>query len=342
MLESIDLALTRLVDAETGHRGYLLTKNRDFLQPYEGAAAETHALVGRLTNLVADSPAQLERARRLSALVDDRVQEMARVLELSESGDAAGTTARLSAGLGKRVMDDVRTVAAEMRAAEDTLLTQRAAQARLARRSALAFGFASLLVALALAVVAVSVDRNFERRHLVLTKETQARAAAERQALAAALTLQQIETFNKNILDHSGDCIQVLDPDGRVVLVNRPGLALLEVDDPNGLVGDSWTTTWLDDAGLARQAIDDAIAKGEGRFHAFRPTSKGTSKWWDVIVTPIRDGEDVDGAPGTVQKLVTVSRDITVQKYAEQERAQLLASERAARSEAERAARHER
>ena len=136
-------------------------------------------------------------------------------------------------------MDDVRAVAGEMRAAEDTLLTQRAAQARLARRSALAFGVASLLVALALAVVAVSVERNFERRHLILTKETQARAEAERQALAAALTLQQIETFNKNILDHSGDCIQVLEPDGRVVLVNRPGLALLEVDTRMAL----WATT---------------------------------------------------------------------------------------------------
>jgi signal transduction histidine kinase/CHASE3 domain sensor protein/CheY-like chemotaxis protein len=339
VLESIDLALTRLVDAETGHRGYLLTKHRDFLQPYEGAAAETHALLGRLTNLVADSPAQQQRARRLSALVDDRLEEMARVLELSESGDAAAVTARLSEGLGKRVMDDVRTVAAEMRAAEDTLLTQRAAQARLARRSALAFAVGSLLVALALAVVAVSVERNFERRHIALKEETLARAAAEREALAAALTLQQIETFNKNILDHSGDCIQVLEPDGRVVLVNRPGLALLEVDDPDGLVGDHWTDTWLDDAGLAQQAISDAIAKGEGRFHAFRPTVKGTPKWWDVIVTPIRDAEDVDGAPAPVQKLVTVSRDITVQKHGEQERAQLLASERAARSEAERAAR---
>lgn len=339
VLESIDLAVTRLVDAETGHRGYLLTKNRDFLQPYEGATAETHALLGRLGKLVADSPSQQERARRLSALVDERLQEMARVLDLSESGDAAGVTSRLSTGLGKRVMDDVRYLAGEMRAAEDTLLTQRAAQARLARRSALAFGVGSLLVALALAVLAVSVERNFERRHLALMKETQARAAAERQALAAALHLQQIETFNKSILDHSGDCIQVLEPDGRVVLVNRPGLALLEVDDPDGLVGDSWTTSWLDDAGLARQAIDDAIAKGEGRFHAFRPTVKGTPKWWDVIVTPIRDAEAVDGAPPTVQKLVTVSRDITEQKHGEQERAQLLASERAARSEAERAAR---
>ena len=37
--------------------------------------------------------------------------------------------------------------------------------------------------------------------------------------------------------------------------------------------------------------------RGEGRFHAFRPTAKGTPKWWDVIVTPIRDER------GHVQKL---------------------------------------
>ena len=56
-------------------------------------------------------------------------------------------------------------------------------------------------------------------------------------------------------------------------------------------------------------------------------------------MTPIRaGGSEVADATG-VQKLVTVSRDITEQKRAEQERALLLASERAARSEAERAAR---
>ena len=115
--------------------------------------------------------------------------------------------------------------------------------------------------------------------------------------------------------------------------MNRPGIALLEVEDPDSVQGQPWTTTWNDDAGVAQQAIDDATARGEGRFHAFRPTVKGTPKWWDVIVTPIRD------EAGTVQQLVTVSRDISEQKRAEQERALLLASERAARSEAERAAR---
>ena len=152
-------------------------------------------------------------------------------------------------------------------------------------------------------------------------------------ALDAAAGLRQSESFTRSILDNSGDCIRCSSPTGEMVLVNRPGLALMEIDDVHALVGQPWTSLWNADATLARQAIDDATARGEGRFHAFRPTIKGTPKWWDVIVTPIRDER------GDVQKLVTVSRDITEQKHAEQERAQLLASERAARSEAERAAR---
>ena len=71
-------------------------------------------------------------------------------------------------------------------------------------------------------------------------------AAAEREALAAAAGLQQSESFNRSILDNSGDCIQVLEPDGRIVLVNRPGLALMEIDDVNALVG---------------AAVDDALER---------------------------------------------------------------------------------
>ena len=258
---------------------------------------------------------------------------MASVLALHDSGNTSGAIARVSAGQGLRVMDDIRAAAGKMRVAEGSLLVQREDHERLARRGTLGFVIVSLFVALVLGFVAVSVDRNFEHRRVAFVEQMRARVAAEREALDAAADLQRSETFNRSILDNSGDCIQVLEPDGRMVLVNRPGLALMEIDDVNALVGQPWTSLWNADASLARQAIDDATARGEGRFHAFRPTVKGTPKWWDVIVTPIRD-ED-----GEVRKLVTVSRDITEQKHAEQERAQLLASERSARSEAERAAR---
>jgi PAS domain S-box-containing protein len=333
VLESIDRVVGRLVDAETSYRGYLLARRQNFLQPYKGVDAETHALLDRVDQLVADTPDQQMRARRLRALADAKLNEMTRVLALSDGGDVSGAIAAVAEGEGKRVMDDVRVVAADMGRAESSLLAQRSEQARLARRAALTFAVASLLVALAVAYVAVSVQRQLARRRVAFMEEMTARVEAQRQAEEAAADLVQIETFNRSILDNSGDCIQVLGPDGRVVLMNRPGMALLEVEDPDSVQGQQWTTTWNDDASVAQHAIDDAAARGEGRFHAFRPTVKGTPKWWDVIVTPIRD------EAGSVQQLVTVSRDISEQKRAEQERALLLASERAARSEAERAAR---
>ena len=333
VLDSIDRVVGRLVDAETAYRGYLLTRTRAFLQPYEGVDNQTRGLLRRLDQLVADSPEQQARAGRLTALAEAKLNEMTRVLALSDNGDAAGAAAVVADGEGKRVMDEVRAVAAEMRGAESSLLAERSDQARLARRAALTFAVASLLVALAVAFVAVSVQRQLTRRRAAFLEEMAARVEAQRQAEEAAAELLQSESFNRSILDNSGDCIQVLGRDGRVVLMNRPGLALLEVEDPETVQGEQWATLWNDDANLAQQAIDDAMASGEGRFHAFRPTVKGTPKWWDVIITPIRDDA------GQVQQLVTVSRDISEQKRAEQERALLLASERAARSEAERAAR---
>jgi PAS domain S-box-containing protein len=331
--DAIERVVGRLVDAETGYRGYLLTRDRAFLQPYEGVETDTPALLDRLHGIVADDPDQLDRARRLQTLADAKLREMRRVIERNDEGDPPGAVSAIAEGEGRRLMDEVRAVAAEMRGAENSRLAQRSDRARLARRAALSFAVASLLVAVAIAVVAVSVQRNFARRRAAFMGEMSARVSAQRRAEEAVAGLQQSETLNRSILDNSGDCIQVLGPDGRVVLMNRPGQVLLEVEDGDSLRGEHWAALWNDDAAVAQAAIDDAIATGEGRFHAFRPTVRGTPRWWDVIVTPIRD------EAGEVQQLVTVSRDISEQKRAEQERALLLASERAARSEAERAAR---
>jgi len=333
VLDSIERVVTRLVDAETGYRGYLLTRDRMYLEPYAGVDGDIRQVFDRLQTLVADNPSQTARVARLKERSEEKLKEMATVVALADGGDLAAAVTRLSSGNGKRIMDAVRAAAADLRGAESSLLAQRAGQARLARLAAMGFAIITVVVAAVLALVAASVRQNFERRRHALLEQMTARQEAERQASEASADLQRSEDFNRSILDNSGDCIQVLDPDGRIVLTNHPGLILMEADTVSDLESDGWMAQWNADEALARQAVADAIAKGEGRFHAFRPTAKGTPKWWDVIVTPIRND---DGEP---RQLVTVSRDVTAQKRAEQERSQLLASERAARSEAERAAR---
>ena len=107
----------------------------------------------------------------------------------------------------------------------------------------------------------------------------------------AAARLQESESFLRSVLDSSADCIKVLDLDARLGFMNEGGRQVMEVDEFDGVAGSDWTGFW-DGPGRAdaRAAVDAALAGGVGRFTGPACTMKGTRKWWDVQVTPIRDG----------------------------------------------------
>jgi len=159
---------------------------------------------------------------------------------------------------------------------------------------------------------------------------TVSRNITERKQTEAVL--QESEELKRRILESSKDCIKVLTLEGRLLYVNTGGLHLLNIDDPASILNTQWLDFWLDEERQsAAAAVAAAKAGNVGQFQGCSPTAKGNLKWWDVIVTPIRD------ASGIVAQLLSISRDITNQKQAELEREQLLKREQAAREEAERA-----
>lgn len=123
---------------------------------------------------------------------------------------------------------------------------------------------------------------------------------------AAEQALRDSEEFTRSILESSGDCIKVLQLDGRVDSINNAGLCALEVEDVRQIRGKSWYDFWQEES---RQAVVDAykaaVNGGVGRFFGSCPTAKGRMKWWDVLVTPIRDGA------GKPERLLSISRDVT-------------------------------
>ena len=135
----------------------------------------------------------------------------------------------------------------------------------------------------------------------------------------AAARLQDSEGFLRSVLDSSADCIKVLDLEAHLEFMSEGGRGVMEVDDFDGVAGADWTGFW-DESGKAkaRAAVDAAAAGGVGRFTGPACTMKGNPRWWDVQVTPIRDGA------GAVTKLLAVSRDVTASRKAEEA---LLASE---------------
>lgn len=133
--------------------------------------------------------------------------------------------------------------------------------------------------------------------------------------------LRESETFNRSLMEASADCIKVLDLDGLLLHMNGPGLCLMELDDFGSMCGQAWKELWPVDM---RAEIDRAITTAKGgtvhMFQGFCPTAKGTPRWWEVTVSPVRDTAD-----GKVVRLLVVSHNITERKRAEAERTELLA-----------------
>ena len=132
----------------------------------------------------------------------------------------------------------------------------------------------------------------------VLRDRTEQRAAAEREHADAE--------FLSSILRSSGDCIKVLDLEGKLLSMNESALQLMEISDFNAIRGCYWPQFWEGDGNeRARAALDEARAGRAARFSGKADTMAGASRWWDVQATPIL------GTDGRPQKLLVVSRDVT-------------------------------
>jgi PAS domain S-box-containing protein len=126
--------------------------------------------------------------------------------------------------------------------------------------------------------------------------------------------LRASEQFNRSLMDGTADCVKVLDMDGRLVHMNTPGLCALEIDDFGSVCGQEWKAIWpADSRGDIERSVARAVGGEVSSFQAYFPTAKGTPKWWEVTVSPVRDA---DG--GQVVRLLAVSRDITERKRAEE------------------------
>lgn len=94
------------VDLETGMRGFLITGDEHFLDPYEVAKPRIIADLRNLQDLVADNPQQVDRLKRLEALQLEWNKYAQSMIDMQrESGDYRGA---VKAGRGKRLTDEIR------------------------------------------------------------------------------------------------------------------------------------------------------------------------------------------------------------------------------------------
>jgi methyl-accepting chemotaxis protein len=136
VLEHIATVLSEMKDAETGQRGFIITADSSFLDPYRSGSAEVGKTLTELRELTADNPTQQRHIATAEQLVNAKLAELDRVIKLRKPNTFDVAEKAIATGDGKRAMDDLRRELAAMEQVERELLKERAAQVEAASASA--------------------------------------------------------------------------------------------------------------------------------------------------------------------------------------------------------------
>jgi len=231
---SLEFTLRHLDDVETGGRGFALTGQEPFLEPYETGKYAVGQDLQALRLLLVDNPDQQRRLEVLEQQANARVEASSDLVALRRSSGTVPAVAQLE--WRKEIIDSVRRTVEKMEAEENRLLEERTRRARAAQRfnsSAIGLGLIVGVIFLSLAGTTVSreirvsararaqvnalnanLERRVERRTAALQSEIVARAASDAKLRAS-------EEMCRTLLDGIRDyAVYMLDPEGRVMSWN--------------------------------------------------------------------------------------------------------------------------
>ena len=121
------ITLSRLQDAETGQRGFLLTGEERYLVPYENALAVLGRDTSALRSLTLDNPHQQARLDTLRGLVQVKLDELASTITARRTAGLDSALRIVRTDRGILAMDQIRGLIGRMNAEESMLLDRRLA-----------------------------------------------------------------------------------------------------------------------------------------------------------------------------------------------------------------------
>lgn len=224
-LRRADELLSALKDAETGARGFLLSGDETFLEPYALARREIPGLLAALrqASYLGDSQRHLNT---LTPVVGAKLIELARVIALQRAHDLSGAVAAVKQGEGKRLMDSIRVEMGGFVQQEQSLQRQRQQEFQSTMRYLLAVIVAASALALLSALVFAYLiyRRSRERLQASVILETQHLLEIQQRTYEelkqAHGTLQLNEEKLAVTLNSIGDGVIATDVHGCVTLLN--------------------------------------------------------------------------------------------------------------------------
>ena len=283
------------VDAETGVRGFVVTRNPVFLEPYEAALARRNAI---LASLQANADERVgDRLEVLRDLSNAKLANAQRNVADVREGRFDDARDRIAAGRGKAIMDRIRSEIATLEQSEAAKLGALTEAGRGSRES-IENKVTGLLAVLSVLLMLVTLLIGYSIRE-------------RRKALDRA---EQLYDRQKAMFDGAVDGMLLLDREGRIIRMN-PSISRMFGYTETELVGRhnldlmaeeyslEQSMAWINSVGMADE-------HGAGRRQEFTGLRADGSQFeTEVAISRVSGGED--------HRYVAAIRDISERKHAE-------------------------
>ncbi|MDQ8022157.1 MAG: diguanylate cyclase [Moraxellaceae bacterium] len=302
--------LSHIIDAESAGRGFSLTGDTTFLDPYTVAASQLASEVSELQLLVVDNPPQLHRSLAIQQRVMERLSLVAHLIKVRSDEGLVAAQREVSSRRGKDVQDAIRQRIDEFIAAERALFVERTeATHRSTLRATIAAGAGTALSIIMFLVAAGLVVRDYRRSH-----RAHARVSADNLALNDHIQKAQTALSNARSRLHMTDAafqnaqegLVVTGSDGLILSVNRAFIRITEFSEEE-CVGQS----------MSQHRSD---RHGDDFYQAMWQQLQAQGEWAGAIWNKRRGGETyqawlsinaVRDTAGAVQNYIGVLTDMS-------------------------------
>jgi methyl-accepting chemotaxis protein len=124
--ERVAAVVDALKDAETGQRGFVITGDDAYLEPYRVGIARLPSLLEEMRQFTAEHPEQAARIARLEPLIAAKLAELRRTIDVRRAEGFEAAQRIVATDEGKKAMDEIRVVLGAIDGEERDRLKQRA------------------------------------------------------------------------------------------------------------------------------------------------------------------------------------------------------------------------
>ncbi|MEH2346671.1 MAG: PAS domain S-box protein [Nostoc sp.] len=296
VITQVESIKSTLKDTETAQRNYLITVDADDLKTYLTASQQTSRNIQILSKLTANNHQKQQWIYLLEPKITSRLSILQQEISLRKNQGFEAVRQRILSDKDNPSSKKIQQLIHDYLEVEQNLLQQGMQQVQASSQKAIVIFFIAAIVDLVL----VALLYDWLWRYIRQLQQTE-------------LALRQSENRLRAMIDAEPECINLIAKDGTLLEINAEGLAMMEVESADVLIGKPIDAVIVPEYRAAFANLHKSICQGNKGTLEFEIVGfKGTRRYMETHAVPLRNESD-----GTFSHLALM-RDITQQKQAEQ------------------------